>query len=157
MKNVFFPDEVITKEDVFYVCSLIERIARRLKQPNRYVVNCMGKQALAEKLSLANVMHSENQQAVVEHLIDEFRLQEGNYDVTNVNPALVDHIPTEQDMGKVYMRLVLSTLYSWEDYADAILCVYNDKICRTIDNYNGSAYYEPSYYLTRCYYSGTFN
>ena len=40
MKNVFFPDEVITKEDVFYVCSLIERIARRLKQPNRYVVNC---------------------------------------------------------------------------------------------------------------------
>lgn len=42
MKNVFFPDEVITKEDVFYVCSLIERIARRLKQPNRYVVNCMG-------------------------------------------------------------------------------------------------------------------
>ena len=117
----------------------------------------MGKQALAEKLSLANVMHSENQQAVVERLIDEFRLQEGNYDVTNVNPALVDHIPTEQDMGKVYMRLVLSTLYSWEDYADAILCVYNDKICRTIDNYNGSAYYEPSYYLTRCYYSGTFN
>lgn len=60
-------------------------------------------------------MHSENQQAVVERLIDEFRLQEGNYDVTNVNPALVDHIPTEQDMGKVYMRLVLSTLYSWED------------------------------------------
>lgn len=49
MKNVFFPDEVITKEDVFYVCSLIERIARRLKQPNWYVVNCMGKQALAEK------------------------------------------------------------------------------------------------------------
>lgn len=49
MKNVFFPDEVITKEDVFYVCSLIERIARRLKQPNRYVVNCMGKQALTEK------------------------------------------------------------------------------------------------------------
>lgn len=31
-------------------------------------------------------------------------------------------------MGKVYMRLVLSTLYSWEDYADAILRVYNDKI-----------------------------
>ena len=32
MKNVTpFPDEVITKEDVFYVCSLIERIARRLE------------------------------------------------------------------------------------------------------------------------------
>lgn len=157
MKNVFFPDEEITKDDVFYVCSLIERIARHLKQPNRYVVNRMGKQGLSEKLSLANVMHSENQQAVVERMVDEFQLESGCFDVTNVNPALVDRIPSEQDMGKVYMRLILSTLYSWEDYADAILRIYNDKICRTIDNYNGSAYYEPSYYLTRCYYSGTFN
>lgn len=157
MKNVFFPDEEITQDDVFYVCSLIERIARHLKQPNRYVVNCMGKRGIAEKLSLANVMHSENQQAVVERLIQEYRMQAGSFDVTNVNPELVSHIPGEQDMGKVYMRLILSTLYSWEDYADAILRIYNDKICRTIDNYNGSAYYEPSYYLTRCYYSGTFN
>lgn len=157
MKNVFFPDEEITKDDVFYVCSLIERIARHLKQPNRYVVNRMGKQGLSEKLSLANVMHSENQQAVVERMVDEFQLESGCFDVTNVNPTLVDRIPSEQDMGKVYMRLILSTLYSWEDYADAILRIYNDKICRTIDNYNGSAYYEPSYYLTRCYYSGTFN
>ena len=157
MKNVFFPDEEITQDDVFYVCSLIERIARRLKQPNRYVANCMGKRGVAEKLSLANVMHSENQQAVVERLIQEYRMQTGSFDVTNVNPDLVSHIPSEQDMGKVYMRLILSTLYSWEDYADAILRIYNDKICRTIDNYNGSAYYEPSYYLTRCYYSGTFN
>ena len=157
MKNVFFPDEEITQDDVFYVCSLIERIARHLKQPNRYVVNCMGKRGIAEKLSLANVMHSENQQAVVERLIQEYRMQAGSFDVTNVNPDLVSHIPGEQDMGKVYMRLILSTLYSWEDYADAILRIYNDKICRTIDNYNGSAYYEPSHYLTRCYYSGTFN
>lgn len=157
MKNVFFPDEEITQDDVFYVCSLIERIARHLKQPNRYVVNCMGKRGVAEKLSLANVIHSENQQAVVERLIQEYRMQTGSFDVTNVNPDLVSHIPGEQDMGKVYMRLILSTLYSWEDYADAILRIYNDKICRTIDNYNGSAYYEPSYYLTRCYYSGTFN
>ena len=157
MKNVFFPDVEITQDDVVYVCSLIERIARRLKQPNRYVVNCMGKRGVAEKLSLANVMHSENQQAVVERLIQEYRMQTGSFDVTNVNPDLVSHIPGEQDMGKVYMRLILSTLYSWEDYADAILRIYNDKICRTIDNYNGSAYYEPSYYLTRCYYSGTFN
>lgn len=157
MKNVFFPDEEVTKDDLFYLCSLIERIARKLKQPNRYVVNSMGKQALSEKLSLASVMHSENQQAVVVRLIDEYRMQSGNYDVTCVNTNLVNQIPSEQDMGKVYARLILSTLSSREDYADGILRIYNDQICFIIDNYNGSAYYEPSYYLTRCYYSGTFN
>lgn len=157
MKNVFFPDEEITTDDLFYLCSLIERTARKLKQPNRYIVNSLGKKGLAEKLSLANVMHSENQEAVAARLIVDYSMVAGNYDVTRVNPSLVDRIPTEQDMGKVYMRLILSTLSSHEDYADAILRVYNDKICRIIDNYNGSAYYEPSYYLTRCYYSGTFN
>lgn len=27
-------------------------------------------------------------------------------------------------------------------------------VCETIDNYNSSAYYEPSYVITRAYYNG---
>ena len=33
MQNVFFPDEQISKDDVYFVCYMIERIARHLKQP----------------------------------------------------------------------------------------------------------------------------
>lgn len=157
MKNVFFPDEEITNDDLFFVCSLIERIARALKQRNSYVANRMGTKGLSEKLSLANVMHSENPQAVVAQIIEEFQLEQDTFDITQVDPRLVDIIPTPLDMGKVYSRLVLSTLLPGEDYADGILRVYNDKICRIIDNYKGSAYYEPSYVLTRSYYNGVFN
>jgi len=59
-------------------------------------------------------------------------------------------------MGKVYTRLITSTLSIKEDYAEAILRVYNSPICETLDNYNCSAYYEPSPYITRCYYEGGF-
>lgn len=157
MKNVFFPDEEITKDDLFFMCSIIERVARKLKQHNRYVVNQIGLKGLRDKLSLANVMHSENQEAVVQRFIEEFNLEEGTFDITDVNYSLVNAIPTVLDMGKVYSRLILSTLSGNEDYAEAIIRVYNNPICDIIDNYNGSAYYEPSYVLTRSYYNGVFD
>lgn len=157
MKNIFFPDEEITKDDLFFVCSLIERVARMQKQPNKYVVNQIGKQGLARILSLANVMHSENPEAVTQRIIEEYQIEKGDFDITKVDSRFTDRVPTALDMGKVYSRLLLSTLQREEDYTDGILRIYNDPICQIIDNYNGSAYYEPSYVLTRSYYNGSFN
>ena len=156
MKNVFFPDEQVTPDDLFFVCYMIERVARQQKQTNKYVVNAMGHDELAKKISLADVLHSANPQAVAADWTEEYHLQPGNHDVTKVNPELCDHIPTATQMGKVYKRLILSTMRNGEDYADGILRVYNDPICETLDNYNCSAYYEPSPYITRSYYAAGF-
>ena len=54
MKNVFFPDEQVTTDDLYFVCYMIERVARQLKQPNCYVANTVGHDELAKKLSLAD-------------------------------------------------------------------------------------------------------
>ena len=51
---------------------------------------------------------------------------------------------------------ILSTLQPEEDYIDGMIRVYNDEICDTLDNYNSSAYYEPSYVITRAYNNGGF-
>ena len=156
MKNVFFPDEQVTPDDLYYICYMIERIARQQKQPKKYVANAMGHDELAKKLSLADVLHSANPLAVAADWTEEYHLQPGQYDVTKVDPELCRQIPTATQMGKVYKRLILSTLQADEDYADGILRVYNDDICETLDNYNCSAYYEPSPYITRSYYAGGF-
>lgn len=157
MRNIFFPDEVINENDLYFVCSMIERTARKLKQPNRYIVNQMKKKGLEEKLSVANVLHSENPEAVVQQWIEEYGLVTGDFDITNVNPSLATTFPTVLQMGKVYARLILSTISHSEDYADGILRVYNNPICEIIDDYNSSAYYEPSYFITRAYNQGSFN
>lgn len=156
MTNVFFPEEKVSTDDLYFVCYMIERIARQLKQPNKYVVNTMGHDELAKKLSLADVLHCENPLAVAANWIDEYQLQPGQYDVSQVDPELCSSIPTATQMGKVYKRLILNTLQSEEDYADGILRVYNNPICEVIDNYNCSAYYEPSPYIARSYYAGSF-
>ena len=41
MKNKYFSDEDIEANDLYFVCYMIERVARRIKQKNKYVVNTM--------------------------------------------------------------------------------------------------------------------
>ena len=156
MTNIFFPDEQISKDDVYFVCYMTERLARKLKQPKKYIVNVMGHDELAKKLSLADTLHSANPLAIEADWTNEYNLQSGNYDVTKVDHDLCSNIPTSTQMGKVYKRLIIDTMQPGEDYADAMLRVYNDPICDIIDNYNTSAYYEPSQYIARSYYSGSF-
>lgn len=156
MRNVFFPEEQITKNDLYFICYMVERIARRIKQKNAYVVNSIGEDELLRLLSLASVLHSENPEKVEDEWINEYELQKGTFDITDIDEDLVNEIPTATQMGKVYMRLILDTLLPEEDYVHAMLRVYNDTICEIIDNYNASAYYEPSYVIARAYKNGGF-
>ena len=156
MTNIYFPDEEITRDDVKFICYMIERVARRLHQKNSYVVNKLGKENLNHLISVANVLHCKNPLDVEDEWIDEYRLEEGNLDITDVDYDLVDRIPTALQIGKVYERLIHDTAMSNETEVEGIIRVYNDEICEKIDNYNCSAYYEPSYVIARAYYPGGF-
>lgn len=156
MKNIYFPDEEVTENDLYFVCYMIERTARKLHQHNSYVAEQLGLHGLRHQLSVANVNHSANPLQVEQDWIDEYDLHSGDFDVTDVDRTLAEEIPSPTQIGKVYMRLILETLLPEEDYAEAILRVYSDDICQTIDNYNCSAYYEPSYIIARAYHDGGF-
>ena len=156
MTNKYFKDEEITKNDLFFVCYMIERVARILHQHNKYVVNTIGYDELYHLISVANVLHSLNPKQVEEEWINDYKLEKGNFDITIVDQELCDKIPSELDMGKVYSRLIVDTALPNEDYVSGIIRVYNNEICETIDNYNGSAYYEPSYVIVRAYNDGGF-
>ncbi len=156
MTNQFFPDEEVTENDLYFLCYMIERIARKLHQKNKYIVNRISKKEWVRLISLANVLHCENPEKLEAEWTEEYKLERGNFDIAEVDRELVDEIPSVTQMGKVYLRLILSTLQPGEDYVDGMIRVYNDEICEVIDNYNSSAYYEPSYVITRAYNSGGF-
>ena len=155
MTNKFFPEEQISENDLYFLCYMVERVARKLHQKNKYVVNSIPKEEWERLFSLANVLHCDNPLKIEAEWIEEYKLTTGNFDITDVDLELVDKIPSETQMGKVYTRLILSTLQPEEDYIDGMIRVYNDEICNTIDNYNSSAYYEPSYVI-RAYNNGGF-
>jgi hypothetical protein len=156
MKNKYFPEEEIEINDLYFMCYMVERVARTLHQHNKYVVNKIGKDELYHLISCAGVLHCENPLKVEHNWIREYQLMEGDFDITIVDPDLVTNIPSALDMGEVYQRLIIDTLKSKEDYVDGMIRIYNDPICEVIDNYNCSAYYEPSYVIARAYLDGSF-
>lgn len=156
MTNIYFPEEKIQKNDLYFICYMIERVARKIHQRNSYVVNRIGKENLKHLISVANVLHAENPLDVEEEWIEEYSFEKGDIHVTDVNDELVEKVPTPTQMGKVYQRLISDTALPEEDEVDGIIRVYNDPICDVIDNYNCSAYYEPSYVIARAYQNGEF-
>lgn len=157
MINVFFEDEEIKDNDLYFMCYMIERVARTLHVRNKDVVNAMGYNELAKKISLASVLHCENPLKVVDDWIEEYSLKKGDFNILDVDKELVTKPPTETQMGKVYKRLIVNTLESHEDYIQGLIRVYNHEICTIIDNYNSSAYYEPTPTIVRSYYNSSFN
>ena len=155
MMNIYFEEEV-TENDLYFLCYMIERVARKLHQKNSYVVNNISREEWMRLISLANVLHCENPLKIEAEWIEDYQLENGQFDIAQVNPEWVTKIPTETQMGKVYKRLIIDTLLPGENYVDGLIRVYNDEICETIDNYNCSAYYEPSYVIARAYNEGGF-
>ena len=156
MKNKYFPDEEIGENDLYFICYMIERVARHIHQKNKYVVNTIGKDELYHLLSCANVLHCENPLKVEDDWINNYNLKNSDYDITSVDRELAAIIPTPLEMGEVYQRLIIDTMASKENYVEGIIRVYNNEICEVIDNYNGSGFYEPSYVIARAYQNGGF-
>lgn len=157
MKNLFFKEENITKNDLFFICYMTERVARKIHQPNVYVIDAIGYEHLLREISLAEALHCENPEKIEDDWIEHYKLEAGSFYIDNVNRELIDKIPTATQMGKVYSRLIMQTLEDEEDFIQGMIRVYHSKIAPMIDDYNTSAYYEPSYILKRAYYAESFN
>ena len=65
---------------VFYLCSLIEFIARRTKNRRGYVVDRLGEERLKKILELADIYHSDNIERVADDFIGEAGIETGEYD-----------------------------------------------------------------------------
>ena len=90
MQNKYFPEEEITEDDLYFMSYMIERVARKLKHRNKYVVNQIGKDELYHLISCATVLHCENPLQVEADWIRDYSLGSGEFDITNVDPELAE-------------------------------------------------------------------
>ena len=140
--------------DLFFVCSLIEYIARKTKNERGVVVNSLGEQTLIKLYNFADVYHCENIDKVSDELIAECHIQTGTYD--NIKGVTDVRIPSHFEIGKVYERLI-STIAEESDsfnFIQVTIQVFSSWIANKIDNYRSSTYYENNSYLTASYRLG---
>ncbi|KAA6342645.1 hypothetical protein EZS27_009617 [termite gut metagenome] len=138
--------------DLFFVCSLIEYIARRTKNHRDIVVNAIGKEKLEHIYELADVYHSENIDKITDEIIQKYQIPVSTFD--NVADCQYS-IPTHWDIGKVYKRLIIDVCNNQSKKpVDALIEVYNSWLSRKIEDYNSSVYYENPSYLYESYIEG---
>ena len=111
MNNIYFPDEEITTDDLYFICYMIERVARKLHQRNQYVVNTIGKDAFEHLISVANVLHCENPLQVEQDWIEEYNLETGDFDIT---------IPIKEEIEEVIIETSMNETYVWNVETGAI-------------------------------------
>jgi len=75
---VFKMGEPQKDNDLFYVCSLVEYIARKTKNTKEFIVNKIGKTKIQKIYDLADVYHSEDIEKISDELIEEFEIQNRN-------------------------------------------------------------------------------
>ena len=139
------------ENDLFFVCSFIEYIVRKTNNKKSYIVKKIGKELLQKIYNLAEVYHSENIEKVSDEIIEQSKIERGNYDIIG---NCKYNIPTYWDIGKVYKRLILMVNNDENEYINTLYSVLSSWIIEKIDNYNSSMYYENPDYIYECYKEG---
>ena len=143
----------MTKErnDLLYVCSLIEFLGRTTKNTNSDIVTVLGKTELARQIRLADINHCLSFEEVADELITKYDIQLGTFDsvgTCNYN------IPSYIGIGGVYRDLILDVKTDQEELVDVMYQVFTSFISEKISNFNSSLYYENPSYIRESYLSG---
>ena len=135
---------------LFFTCSLIEYIGRRVKRTRKEVADFLGKDRIARIYEYADVFHCEPIEKVAAEFMEDSGITEGNFD--NVKECRYV-VPDYWDIGEVYERLIED---SYEDgqIVEGIWEVYHSWIDAHISDYNTDFYYQPRDYNAACYKEG---
>ena len=145
---------MMTNNNLFFLCSLIEFIGRQRKLVRREVVLSLGPEAVKHIYEFADVLHCEPISKVADEYINLCRIGNGAFD--NVS-ACKYTLPSYWDIGKVYARLIQDVIGNISDREKIIQTlneVYGSWINDSLSNFNSDFFYQPHDYIRECYFKG---
>lgn len=138
------------KDDLFYVCSLIEFIGRKTKNKRKEVVNSLGEQGIIKQLYDAQVNHCLSFEQVSEELIEKYQIPYGNFDTIS---DCKYKVPSFTAIGKLYSHMILDCSKSGDEVTE-LLKIFNSFISDEISDFKTGIYFENLSYLEHSYQEG---
>lgn len=135
------------KDDIYYVCTMIEFVARVTNNRRKDVIKRLSKKTIEHQLKVAEVNHCLSYEQVSDEWIEQYGIASGNY---NTAKECKYTVPSVNAIGRVYQQLVVATAEVNEE-AQAIIDVFSSFISDEISNFNSNVYYSSPDYL-RCSY-----
>ena len=138
------------KDDIYYVCCLIEFIARKTKNHRQDVIQCFTKKDLERQLRLAEVNHCLSFEQVSDEVIETYRIENGEFDtITNCEYS----IPGYTDIGKLYTILIEACSEEGKE-AEELAKIFKSFISDEISDFRTGLYYQNPDYLKWSYKEG---
>lgn len=140
-----------SKDDLFFVCSMIEYVARKTHNKTKDVVGKLSDKALLHQLKAAGVNHCLSFEQVCDEWIEQYGISEGSFD--NITTCKYS-VPSVTAIGRVYQILILDVMELYENVVEAIKHVYNSFISEEISDFNSNVYYSNPDYIKCSYEAG---
>ena len=138
------------RNDLFYVCSLIEYIARKTANRRRIVVEALGEAGIKKQLLDAGVNHCLSFEQVSDELIEQYHIPTGDFDtITGCKYS----IPCYLDIGKLYAIMIEDCAEPGKE-ASELIQIFSSFISDEISNFKTGLYYETPSYLECSYQEG---
>ncbi|MCI8924412.1 MAG: hypothetical protein HFI45_10555 [Lachnospiraceae bacterium] len=140
----------IERNDFFYVCSLIEYIARQTKNRRRVIVEALGKEGIEKQLYDAEVNHCLSFEQVSDEVIERYKIPEGDFDTIT---ECRYEVPSFMDIGKLY-SILIEDCAEPEREVDELIKIFSSFISDKISDFQTDIYYQNPSYLECSYRAG---
>lgn len=138
------------KNDLFYVCSLVEYIGRKTKNRRKVVIECVGEKGIEKLLHDAEVNHCLSFEQVSDEVIERYDIPMGDFDtITNCKYT----VPSYLDIGKLY-SIMIEDLSEQGDSTVMLIKLFCSFISDKISNFQTGVYYQNPSYLECSYQEG---
>lgn len=138
------------KNDLFYVCSLIEYTARKTKNKRRVVVQALGRDGIEKQLHDAAMNHCLSFEQVSDEIIEYYKISAGDFDTISNCPYT---IPGYQDIGRLYAIMIEDCAESGRE-VEELMKIFESFISDDISDFSTDLYYQNPDYLECCYKEG---
>lgn len=138
------------KNDLFYVCSLIEYIGRKTKNKRGIIVNSLGREGVMKQIKDAGVNHCLSFEQVSDEVIEQYQIPDGDFDTITDSKY---RIPEFQDIGKLYSIMITDCSEEGQE-VDELLNIFSSFISDAISDFHTDLYYQNPDYLEACYRAG---
>lgn len=138
------------KNDLFYVCSLIEYVARKTKNKRGTIVKAFGKDGVLKQIKDAEVNHCLSFEQVSDEMIEQYKIIDGEFDTITGSKY---RIPGFQDIGKLYSIMIEDCAEEGKE-ADELINIFSSFISDAISDFRTDLYYQNPSYLECSYRAG---
>ena len=138
------------RNDCFYVCSLIEYIARKTKNKRGVITEILGKKGIEKQLYDAEVNHCLSFEQVSDEVIERYKIPKGDFDTITECKYTV---PSFLDIGKLYCIMIEDCAEQGKE-VEELLKIFSSFISDKISDFQTDIYYQNPSYLECSYEAG---